>query len=193
MPQQDSLQIALDRFSHSARQLYDHWLAAFQFGVEGSFLSQAEQQYHRNVDAAERVVEQSLELQGRWLKFGREVAEAATASQPALSPYEQPLQWCEQMLQQRREAWQQCFATARQLDFKVAEQALQSAGNQTVLSAWNDMSQQALEQLRAILPQPSAGEAAEPKQAEAATAPKGRAGQGKRPQRGSLIAAKRQG
>jgi hypothetical protein len=177
MPQEDSFQIALDRFSHSARQLYDHWLAAFQFGAEGSFLSQAEQHYHRNIDTAERFVEQSLALQARWLKLGREVVEAAGQSTP--SPYEQPLQWCEQVLQHRGEAWQQCFAAARQLDFKAAEQALQGARSQTVLSAWNDISQQALEQriewLRAILPQLPADDAVEPKQAAPAATPKSRA------------------
>lgn len=178
MPQDDSLQIALDRLSHSARQLYDHWAAAFQFGAGNSSLSHAEQQCRRNIDAAERIVEQSLAMQSRWLKFGRELVDAAAANQPALSLCQQPLQLCEQLLRHRSEAWRQCFASARRLDFKLAERALEEARAHTVFSTWSEVSQQALEQriewLRAVLPPSPASAASEPEQAEPTVARKSR-------------------
>ena len=153
VPQMETLQTAIERFSQSAREAQDRWIATLQGAAGGPWLRQIEQGYLTSIDSAERMLDQNLKLQSDMLQNLQQSLEAM----PSVKVCGGWLNLLEQAQQQRAEFWQRWFTAARKVDFRAAERVLEGAQNgQGVMEAFGKLSQQAMDQqaewLRTLMP-----------------------------------------
>lgn len=155
MPQFNSLHMAMERLSRSAREAQDRWMASLQVAANGNWLRQAEQTYHSNLDTAERLVDQSLELQATLLQNWRQALEALPGSQ-AQTYSSGWMQLWDRALSQRSALWQRWFDSAREADFGAAERLLEARDPAAMMEVMSKLSQEALNRqlgwLESVLP-----------------------------------------
>lgn len=151
--------IMFEGLGEGAREAWSRWLASMQGSLGHPWLRQVEQAYSGGIEASERMVQQSLRMQGDLLQQLRASLEnGAFADQPASQLTRQWLAMVEQGLEQRGTFWQNWFASARSVDFDAIEKLFEEAGRGgDVFAAWRNLSSEAMDRqaqlLRNLLPQ----------------------------------------
>lgn len=142
MPQLDQMQVMLERLSTSGREIWERWMAAVETASGAGWVRRAEEAYLQGLDQAQATVERNLRLQAESIESWRKLLEAT----PMAAFSEGMLRLAEQALGQRTELWNKWFETARQMDFRAMERMLdQSGASHEVMSAFKDISRQAME------------------------------------------------